>query len=120
MVVGQIGCMRYENLKIAMDLSIIVAITEHFVAEVRAPHQDGVIMSILRVKVSRDRRRGDGQRQVHRRHGRLRPLARGHDSALWERPMTTSSRPLLIPRSLRTSEWMRRPRRFWWKTSIES
>ena len=80
--------MRYENLKIAMNLSIIIAITGHFVAEVIAPHQDGVIMSILRAKVSRDRRRGDGQCQVHRRHGRLRPLARGHDSALWERPMT--------------------------------
>ena len=77
---GQIGCMRYryENLKIAMNLSIIIAITGHFVAEVIAPHQDGVIiiMSILRAKVSRDRRRGDGQHQVHRRHGRLRPLAR--------------------------------------------
>ena len=60
-----------------MNLSIIVAIiTESFVAEVRTPPQDGVIMSILRAKVSRDRRRGDGQRQVHRRHGRLRPPAR--------------------------------------------
>ena len=73
---GQIGCMRYENLKIAMDFSIIIVITRHFVAEVRAPHQDGVVMSILRAKVSRDRRRGDGQRQVHRRHGRLCPPAR--------------------------------------------
>ena len=61
-----------------MNLPIIVAIitAEHFVAEVRTPHQDGVIMSILRAKVSGDRRRGDGQRQVHRRHGRLRPPAR--------------------------------------------
>ena len=60
-----------------MNLSIIVAIiTEPLVAEVRTPHQDGVIMSILRAKVSGDRRRGDGERQVHRRHGRLRPPAR--------------------------------------------
>ena len=42
--------MRYENLKIVMNLSIIIAISGHFVAEVIAPHQDGVIMLIYEQK----------------------------------------------------------------------
>ena len=119
--------MRYENLKIAMNLSIIIAISGHFVAEVIAPHQDGVIMLIYEQKfpeidvmmMVNVRSIAEMGAYVHLlEYNNIEGMILLSGKGL--KPMTTSSRPLLIPRCLRTSVWMRRPRRFWWKTSIES